>query len=233
MAVGNYYLVTALPALGDPGAPPPIAPADLVDHVRGASARPLVETIFLSDDLLQRDAYLAGETGQTEPAVLSAAQVQDEEPLPPALAGEEAEEAPGRTGPAGDALWARYFRHAADVARRHRSPFLEAWVGYEVALRNALARARAKSLDLDPEPYVVVPDLADRDADVSPLVSEWTDAANPLEGLRALDRARWQWLDDHDAHFTFADDELAAYAAKLMLLVRWHRLEQAERKESD
>lgn len=231
MGVGNYYLVTALPALGDLGSPPPVAPADLGDHVRGASARPLVETVFLSDDLLQRDAYLAGETEQTEPAVLSAAQVQDEEPLPPALAA-EAEEGSGRAGPSGDALWARYFHHVADVARRHRSPFLEAWVAYEVALRNALATARAKSLDLDPEPYLVAPDLAGRDADFSPLVSEWTDAANPLEGVRVLDRARWQWLADHDAHFTFADDELAAYAAKLMLLVRWHRLEQAERKES-
>jgi hypothetical protein len=232
MAVGNYYLVTALPTLGDLASPPPIAPADLVDHVRGASARPLVETVFLSDDLLQRDAFLAGEAEEPEPAVLSVTQVQDEEPLPPYLAV-EAEEAPGREAPATDAVWARYFRHAADAARRQRSSFLETWVGYEVALRNALATARAKSLDLDPETYLVVPDLADSDADLSPLVSEWTDAETPLDGLRVLDQARWQWLHDHDAHFTFADDELAAYAAKLMLLVRWHRLEQAERKESD
>ncbi|MFO8014702.1 MAG: DUF2764 family protein [Phycisphaerae bacterium] len=232
MAVGNFYLVAALPTLGDLGSPPPIAPADLVDHVRAAGARPLVETVFLSDDLLQRDAFLAGEADEPEPAVLSAAQVRDEEPLPAYLAV-EAEEAPRREGPATDAVWARYFRHAAAVARRERSPFLEAWVGYEVALRNTLARARAKSLDLDPEPYLVAPDLAGDDVDLSALVSEWTDAENPLEGLRVLDRARWQWLHDHDAHFTFADDELGAYAAKLMLLVRWHRLEQAEGKESE
>jgi len=232
MAVGNYYLVTALPVLGDLGSPPPIPPADLVDHLRGAGARPLVETVFLSDDLLQRDASLAGEDQPPEPAVLTVAQVQDEEPLPSYLAvGKEA--ASAREGPATDAVWARYFRHAAGVARRHRSPFLETWVGYEVALRNALAIARAKSLDLDPDAYVVAAALGDADADFSALVSEWTDAANPLEGLRVLDRARWQWLQEHDAHFTFADDELAAYAAKLMLLVRWHRMEQAERKESE
>jgi hypothetical protein len=232
MGVGNYYLVTALPALGDLGSPPPLAPADLVDHVRGAGARPLVEAVFLSDDLLQRDAFLAGEAEEPEPAVLSAAQVQDEEPLPAYLAV-EGEEAPGREGPATDAVWARYFRHAAAVARRQGSPFLEAWVAYEVALRKALAAARAKSLDLDPETYLVAADLEDDDADVSALVSEWTDAETPLEGLRVLDQARWQWLQDHDAHFTFADDELAAYAAKLTLLVRWHRLEQAEGEESE
>jgi hypothetical protein len=232
MAVGNYYLVTALPALGDLGSPPPMGPADLVGHVGDAGARPLVDTVLLSDDLLQRDAFLAGEVEGVEPAVLSAAQVQDEEPLPSYLAVAD-EETSGREGPAGDAVWARYFRHADVVAQRARSPFLRAWVGYEVALRNTLARARAKSLDLDPEPYLVAPDLADPDADFASLVSEWTDAANPLEGLQVLDRVRWQWLHDHDAHFTFADDELAAYAAKLMLLVRWHRLEQADRKQSE
>ena len=232
MAVGNYYLVTALPTLGDLGSPPPIAPADLVDGLRDASARGLVEAVFLSDDLLQHDAYLAGEVDEAEPAVLSADQVQDEEPMPAFLAG-EAEQAPPSEGPATDAIWARYFRHADAVARRERSPFLEAWVGYEVGLRNALAAARAKSLDLEVETYLVATDLADRDSDFSALVSEWTDAANPLEGLRVLDRARWAWLHEHDAHFTFADDELAAYAAKLMLLVRWHRLEQTGGKESE
>jgi len=230
MAVGNYYLVTALPTLGDLGSPPPIAPADLVDHLRGARARKLVETVLLSDDLLQRDATLAGEVQEPEPAVLLAAQVRDEEPLPPYLAEEEAAEGAGRAGPATDAVWARYFRHAAKVADRHRSPFLQAWVAWEVGLRNALAEARARSLDLDPEPYLVAPDLGDRDIDFSPLVSEWTEAENPLEGLRVLDRARWRWLHAHEAHFSFADDELAAYAARLMLLVRWHRLEQAEKE---
>jgi len=232
MAVGNYYLVTALPTLGDLGSPPPIAPADLVDHLRDADARGAVETVFLSDDLLQRDAYLAGEPQKTDPAVLSPAQVRDEEPLPVYLAV-ETEEPPGREAPAVDAVWARYFRHADAVARRQASPFLRDWVAYEVGLRNALATARAKSLDLEPETYLVAADLADPGADFSAVLSEWTGAENPLEGLRALDRARWQWLHEHDAYFTFADDELAAYAAKLLLLVRWHRLEQADRQESD
>ena len=231
MAVGNYYLITALPSLGDLGSMPPIAPADLVDHVAGAGAREPVEMVLLSDDLLQRDAFLAGELEQPEPAVLTRVQVQDEEPMPPYLAT-EADEASGRDRPASDAVWEAYFRCAAEVARRRSSDFLAAWVGYEVALRNALAVARAKALDLDPDAYTVAADLADRDADFQTLLSEWADAENPLEGLRVLDRARWQWLAEHDAHFTFADDELAAYAAKLMLLMRWHRLEQAE-KEAD
>jgi len=226
MAVGNYYLVTALPSLGDLGSPPPITPAELVTHLAGASPREVVEAVLLSDDLLQRDAFLAGEVEEVEPAVLTPAQVQDEAPLPPPLAP-ETDEADARQGPASDTVWKTYFRHVAAVARRRGCPFLRAWVGYEVSLRNALATARAKALDLDPEPYTVAADLADPDADIQPLVSEWADAENPLAGLRVLDRGRWQWLADHDAHFTFADDELAVYAARLMLLVRWHRLEHA------
>ncbi len=232
MAVGNYYRVTALPSLGDLGSPPPITPAEWVAHLSGASAREVVEVLLLSDDLLQREAFLAGESEQVEPAVLSAEQARDEAPLPPSLAP-EGDEPSARQGPPSDAVWEAYFRHVADVARRRGSPFLQAWVGYEVGLRNALATARAKALDLDPEPYRVASDLADPDAVVQQPVSEWADAENPLEGLRVLDRGRWQWLADHDPHFTFADDELAVYAARLMLLVRWYRLERAERKESE
>jgi len=228
MAVGNFYLVTSLPSLGELGTPPPLAPADLMGHVEGSSAADAVAAVLLADDLIQREAYLAGETDQVEPAVLSPAQAQDEEPLPASLAPEP-DAAAARQGPASDAIWEAYFRHAAAAARRSGSAFLRAWVGFEVALRNALATARAKALDLDPDTYLVTPDLADADTDVSPLVSEWSDAANPLEGLRALDRGRWAWLHEHDAHFSFQDDELAAYAAKLVLVARWHRLEQAER----
>jgi len=232
MAVGNYYLVTALPVLGDLGSVPPITPADLMEHVAGATAEDVVAMVLLSDDLLQRDAVLAGELEQPEPAVLSRAQARNEEPMP-AYLQPETNEGASRDRPASDAVWEAYFRRAAGVATRRSNAFLGAWVAYEVGLRNALANARAKVLDLDPETYLVAADLADRDADFSALVGEWADADNPLEGLRVLDRARWQWLADHDAPYSFADDELAAYAAKLMLLVRWHRMEHAEERNKD
>jgi hypothetical protein len=44
--------------------------------------------------------------------------------------------------------------------------------------------------------------------------------------MKVLDQARWRWLNDNDAWYSFADDELAAYAARLMLLHRWDRLDQ-------
>ena len=113
------------------------------------------------------------------------------------------------------------------MARRHGSVFLADWVGYEVALRNALAAARAKRLGLDENDYLVATDLAATDEDFTTLLSEWTAASTPLAGLRVLIAARWAWLAEHDAWFSFSDDELAAYAAKLMLLHQWRRLAEA------
>jgi len=230
MAADNYYLVSALPSLPDLGAVPPLALGALLDHVSvHARPRTLVETVLLGDDLLQRDAALAGEVQEVEPVLLTSAQVRDDEPLPPYLAPAEDEEA---TQVASDAVWECYFRHAAVVARRSRSGFLAAWVGHEVALRNALAAARARTLDLDPDDYLVAPELGHADADFTALLGEWTEAENPLEGIRILDAARWQWLAEHDAWFSFGDDELAVYAARLVLLVRWHRLSQAPAEET-
>lgn len=224
MAQRDYYLVSALPSLGDLGAVPPLTAADLRGHV-AEHRRPLalVEAILLGDDLVEREAALAGGIEEVAPAVLTPAQVRDEEPLPPFLATQEDMPAPRV---ASDALWAAYFRHAAAAARREGSPFLTTWVAHEVALRNALASARAKALGLDAAEYLVTPDLGSTDEDFGLLLAEWAAAANPLEGLKILNRARWLWLTQHEAWFSFGDDELAAYAAKLMLLTRWHRLSE-------
>ena len=217
----HYYGISALPVLGDLGSRPPLTLVGLREHVADlAHPRALVDTLLLFDDLVQHEAFLAGEVREVSPAVLTAAQVRNEEPLPQDLAGEASP--PPRV--AADATWAAYFRLAAQEAGRHGSPFLSAWVSYEVSLRNALAAARARALGLDPAPYLVSEELGGAEEDFSALVSEWAAAADPLAGLRVLDRARWAWLVAHDRWFTFADEEFAAYAAKLMLIVRWDRL---------
>jgi len=225
MAADLYYLLTSLPPLGDLGSPAPMTPAGLLEHVADApSPRERIGALFLGDDLLLREAVLAGEVEQASPAVLSPAQLRDEAPLPAFLTRPDS---PASPRAAVDAIWEAYFRHVAAVAARQGSAFLAAWVEYEVSLRNALAAERAKALALEGEPYLVAADLAASRDDLAPVVSEWAAAANPLAALRALDAARWAWLVAHDGWFTFADDELVAYAAKLMLLHRWNRMEAA------
>jgi len=224
----NYYLITALPVWGELGSAPPMTRAAFLEHLAPSpAAREQAEAIFLADDLLQREAVLSGQLDEPDPAVLSDGQVRGEAPLPDTLATATPEGSGDRV--LTDAIWEAYFRHAARVADRRGSRFLRAWVGFEVGLRNALVEARAKALQLDAALYAVATDLAGED-EYDEIVSQWSAAGDPLAGLLALDAARWKWLDAHDGRFSFADDELAAYAARLTLLHRWHRLEAEQER---
>ncbi|MCD4823223.1 MAG: DUF2764 domain-containing protein [Phycisphaerae bacterium] len=225
MSQQNIYLLSLLPSLDALGAPPSLSCAEFLGKLEDdADLLEMAEAVLLSDDLLQRDSYLAGEAEPPSPVVLTVAQVQDEMPLPEVLAAEEqlaTDKIPS------DAVWASYFRYVAAVGEKRRSRFLERWAGYEVALRNAIAEARARTLELDPTAYLVAEEVASTSENFASTVSEWSAAPNPLEGQRVLDAARWRWLMENDAYFSFGDDELVAYAAKLMLTVRWHRLHEA------
>ncbi|MFO8102076.1 MAG: DUF2764 family protein [Dehalococcoidia bacterium] len=223
MAGDSYFLLTSLPTPGELGSSLPVYPPELLRRVAEAEGNTtLIEVLFLSDDLLQRQAFLAGEIQEAEPAALTEAQIRNEEALPEFLQS-SAEERPGTFMQ--DSLWESYFRYAASVAESLGSEFLQKWVRYEVTLRNALATSRAKALNLDPQAYLVAPELGG-EGDFSSLISEWSAAPDPLAGLRVLDQARWWWLDENDGWFTFSDDEVAAYAARLMLLKRWKRLSE-------
>ncbi|HPM80187.1 MAG TPA: DUF2764 family protein [Candidatus Anammoximicrobium sp.] len=220
----HYYYLASLPALGELGSEPSMGFAELLEHLENDRQRhELVGSLFLLDDLLQREAFLAGELEEADPAVFSIQQVRNESPLPEFLvSAPEADDSPRLV--AADRLWEAYFRYVAQVAQRLGSRFLAAWAGYEVALRNALVAARAKRLGLDAADYLVAADLAAAGDEVTTAVSEWTSAPTPLAGQQSLLRARWNWLTAHDAWFTFSNDELAVYAARLMLLHQWQRM---------
>lgn len=222
MAGDNYFLLASLPVLGELGSPPPMTPSYLLERVADAGGNRLVlEAVFLGDDLLQRQAFLAGERQEVEPAVLTPLQVRNEEPLPEFLIAAPSEIAIESTI---DALWDAYYRYAAALADRMKSTFLSEWVSFEVGLRNALVEARAKALGLDAHAFMVAPDLGEDTGRFAAVLSEWAMAPDPLAGLRVLDQVRWDWLWANDGWFTFGDDEVAAYGAKLMLLQRWHRI---------
>ncbi len=103
MSADTYYLLTSLPTLGRLGDSPEITPAELVAHVAdSADAQALVEAVMLADDLLQRDAIIAGELAEPQPIVLTAEQLTDDAPLPEALV--EAEDASTPTHIAADSV---------------------------------------------------------------------------------------------------------------------------------
>lgn len=222
MGVDNYYSLTALPVLDPPPAEPPLWLGAFVAELPPGRARELARVIILADDLLQREAVLAGELADPDPAVLTVGQVTGDEPLPEELAPTPDPDAP-QTRIASDALWSAYYRYAARRARELNSPFLRDWVIWEVTTRNALAIARARALELDPEGFMVARSLVSDTREAETLATSWAAAPHPLDGFRALLASRWRWVDSREPWFTFEDDEFAAYAAKLLLLHRWLR----------
>ena len=223
----HCYLLCVLPDLGLPGSIPPLNTKDLLALVTdNAGPANVVRTLLLSDDLLLREAVMAGEIDwdAARPAVLSRPQTHGEQSLPRFLApARETNTDDPETEIAADRIWRRYFHHAATMAQITHSTFLKAWVGFEVGLRNTIVNPRAAALSRDPQPFMVMPALADPGISFDDIVDQWRTAPNPLRGHEVLERVRWDWLCKHEHWYQFSDDEVAAYTAKLMLLIRWHR----------
>ncbi|MBN2313560.1 MAG: DUF2764 family protein [Sedimentisphaerales bacterium] len=227
----HEYLLSLLPSLDPIGSIPPLGKSGLLEHVR-ESKGPVrtVEMLLLSDDLTQYQAFLAKEVekDQVDLAILSLDKSEDEKVLPhfllPPESADSAEGEKENERLSIDGMWTRYFQHAATIAKRSGSPFLKAWIKFEVGLRNALVTARSRKLELDPAAYLVAPELADKKADFNPIVSAWSAASDPLAAMEVLDKARWDWLEEHGGWYSFADCEIEVYAAKLVLLHRWRRI---------
>lgn len=232
------YLLSILPALEPMGSIPPMNKREMLERIIEANG-PVdsVEMLLLGDDLVQYEALLTEEVkpDEIDLAVISLDKAESEPVLPVFLLpeGESHEQENKRISV--DDMWSRYFRHAAFIAKRTRSGFLKAWVGFEVSLRNALVTARAHILELDPAAYLIEPQLADQDKDYSYIISAWSAASNPLGALEVLDKARWDWLEENGGWYSFTACEIEVYAAKLILLHRWRRIlsDKKQHKKTD
>ncbi len=218
-----YYLATGLPMLGGPGERPPLELVDLLAHVGRSRVERLVEVVLMAEDLRLRESFLRGEVEDPEALVMTPEQVRSEAPLPQELRAPEVEPEGVPRLPV-DALWERYAWWVEGVGLHRRSRFLRRWIRWEVGLRNALATARARALDLDPEPYLVAAELSSDEPAVGELVREWEAAMDVASSFKVLIRGRWTWLALHRPWFTFEDDEFPAYAAELALQHRWWRV---------
>jgi len=235
------YLLSVLPTLEPIGSIPPLSRHGFLEQVTDSKGPVItVEVLLLSDDLMQYQALLAEEIDKekVDLTVLSLDKGEDENVLPdfllPPESAEEAQEEKENERLNIDGIWTRYFHHAASVAKRTQSSFLKAWIGFEVGLRNALATARAQTLDLDPAAYLVAPELADKNTDYSHIVSDWSGASNPQTALKVLDEARWDFCEQHGGWYSFHACEIEVYAAKLILLHRWRRiLSDKQRNETN
>lgn len=215
----NYYLLTSLPVLGEPGAAAPLPASELRARAAQSNAAPLIDVILLAEDLKLRQSFLAGELSAVAPLVLSSDELTSERP--PALLG--VDEQSGSSPSAEERVWEAYWRYAARIAHRRGSTLLGDWIGVEVALRNALAGARARSLDIEANAPQVAPELGRPEPMIEACIAAWSGAPDPLTALRLILRMRWDWVLREEPAYTFSPDEVAAYALKLTLLQDWRR----------
>jgi len=223
-----FYILCALPGLKTFRDPPPVGKQKLLSLVtESGGPSDIVRALLLYDDLIQREAVLAGEIEpfHTDPAVLTSRQAKADKPLPEFLISEyEFESETPAKLIATDPIWRNYFHHVSEIAKINHSDFLQDWVEFEVGLRNALAKIRAVALKLDPKPYMVAPELENSGISFENILADWTGASNPLKATEVLDRARWNRLTKYEQWYNFSSDEIGAYTAKLMILHRWRRI---------
>ena len=115
------------------------------------------------------------------------------------------------------------FKQAAIPSKRDvrtdETRAMEMYVRWEICLRNTLARLRAAKLGRDPEEDVVKHAVYDSSADFAARTA--FALSDPLEKEKALDRARWAFLDGMEWNHVFNFEALCIYRCKLMILEKW------------
>jgi hypothetical protein len=110
-----------------------------------------------------------------------------------------------------------------------RSPALRAWYDFELALRNDLARIRAARKKSDPARFIRGQGQQD------PLITyiAYQASKNPslIEAERLQDLERWKLLDQAAFGHFFDFEALLVYCAKLGILERWGKIEEAKKEE--
>ncbi len=108
-------------------------------------------------------------------------------------------------------------------------PFVLEWGERERALRNAVARARAARLGLDPQPHLRETRRYDLAAERA--VAEAFGKPHPAERELELDRFRWRTLDELAGFNPFSTRAVLAYALRLRLAEQWAAMEVEGGKE--
>lgn len=105
-------------------------------------------------------------------------------------------------------------------------PFVVAWLQADTFLRNAIARQRASKSGVNPAPFIR--QNAPFDPATERMAADAMLKNTPLERERALDRVRWNILDDLSGFDPFDTNAALAYAVKLSIVERWHALSDEE-----
>lgn len=122
-----------------------------------------------------------------------------------------------------DAAVVKTLISGVDSPAHIRNSFLKKWNDLEIQLRNAIVKHRALVRKCDPEQF-----LRNQDGNDYAIVKAVTDAyakPNPLDREEALDKFRWEQLDELAGTDVFDSNAIFAYALQLKILERWSKLD--------
>jgi len=102
------------------------------------------------------------------------------------------------------------------------------WANFEIALRNELARGRARRKKVDALKFIHLPD--DPEAYISHIAMNAYRSASILEAEKILDQARWDFLESLSLGHYFDFDFLLIYLLKLKILERWDKVQGADKE---
>jgi len=107
-------------------------------------------------------------------------------------------------------------------------PVIRKWIEFDTALRNELVRIRADKRHVAPAAYL----RPERYSGPSLAPVAMAANANPsiISAEEFLDEKRWKFLDDLATGHYFDLGALIVYSYKLMILQRWERIRNADRK---
>lgn len=106
---------------------------------------------------------------------------------------------------------------------------LRKWVSFEVALRNELARVRARGKKIAPEKFIRFSDYPQLHISHIALAAH-RHSANVLEAEKILDQERWNFLEQMSFGHYFDFVFLLIYALKLKILERWDKAGNANKE---
>lgn len=103
-----------------------------------------------------------------------------------------------------------------------RSSMLRKWKTFDMCLRNELARHRSSKLSKDPSKHIRGEECSD--LFISSFARWAVNEDLSIETELAIDRIRWQKIEELKQGHYFDIDNLIAYALQLQILERWQRI---------
>lgn len=111
-----------------------------------------------------------------------------------------------------------------------KEPALRKWRAFHVTLRNELVKIRSSRVKRDPLKYIRPGGYTD--PSITHIAVHAHRTPSIIEAERILDREKWHFLEELETGHYFDIDSVIAYANKLLILQRWHKINTLDKTQA-